>query len=123
MKTQRRLEEKFKDFIAKDDHPFFCYIHNKEGTFTYLSQNITLLLGYSPHEFEINYMSSLTPNPINKHAIFNTEKALLSGTQQDPYQLEIYDKQLNRRLLEVYESPIMNEDKVEAIEGIAKVLN
>jgi len=123
MQTQERLEEKFKDFISKDTYPFFSYIHDKDGVFTYLSSNITALLGYTPEEFQVNYMSSLTPNTINKYAIINTEKTLLNGEQREPYQLEVYDKSLNRHLLEIYESPIVNEDGVQGIEGIAKVLN
>jgi len=123
MKIQKELELKFKDFIDKDKSPFFCYKHDKEGNFTYLSDNITLLLGYTPKEFQISYLSSLTPNTINKTAIFNTEDSLISGKQYEPYNLEIYDKDLNRRALYVYESPIITDNGVEGIEGIAKVLD
>jgi len=123
MKTQNRLELKFKDFISEDSHPYFLYIHDAQGTFTYLSPSLTLLLGYTPQEFQTNYMTSLTPNPINKHVILNTEKTLLTGEQQEAYNVEVYDKQLNRRLLHVFETPIIGEAGIDGIEGIAKVLN
>lgn len=123
MSTQKDLEYKFKDFISKDKNPFFCFRHNKEGIFTYLSENITFLLGFTPQEFQTSYLSSLTPNTINKLAVFNTEKALMTGEKQEPYTIEIYDKNLNRIRLNIYESPIIGENGVEGIEGIAKVLN
>ncbi|PHR58960.1 MAG: hypothetical protein COA44_02095 [Arcobacter sp.] len=123
MKTQKRLEEKFKTFISMDDYPYFTYIHDNKGVFTYLSDNVTLLLGFSPDEFKKSYLNSLTPNTINRNTIINTETTLITGKQQDPYQIEIYDKHLNRRLIKVYESPVIIEGKVEEIEGVAKVLN
>lgn len=123
MKTQKRLEEKFKRFISLDNYPYFTYIHDKKGVFTYLSENVTLLLGFSPDEFKKSYLTSLTPNTINRNAVINTETTLLTGKQQDPYKIEIYDKYLNRRLLKVYETPIIINEIVEEIEGVAKVLN
>ena len=123
MKTQRRLELKFESFILEDKNPYFLYIHDNKGIFTYLSSSLSLLLGFTPEEFQKNYLTSLTPNPINKHAIFTTESTLITGKQQKPYDVEVYDKNLNRKLLHVYESPVFGEDGVEGIEGIAKVLN
>jgi len=72
MENKKRLEEKFQDFIKTEPKAHFFYIHDLHGVFTYVSANITELLGYSPESFKKNYSASLTNSSINKHAILHT---------------------------------------------------
>jgi len=122
MNTQEGLETEFKEFLSRDSSPYFFYIHNSEGIFTYLSENITQLLGFSPEEFQTDYLKHITANPINKDVIKYTDRCI-QGIQQEPYRLEIYDKKYNKHSLYVFEKPIFKDEKVIGVKGVAKLLS
>ncbi len=122
MQTQLRLEEKFKDFISQDGSPYYFYIHDTNGVFTYISETVFDILGFTPDEFKKFYLECVTGNPINKEMIRYTNECL-KGIQQDPYEVEVYDKDYNTHRLYVYETPVIQDGKVIAVEGIAKLLN
>jgi len=122
MTNEEQLELDFQDFLSNKKLPHFFYVHDAKGIFTYVSKNITDLLGFTPEEFEIDYMGHLTANPINKNVIQHTHNAL-KGLEQKPYQLEIYDKKYIAHLLEVNEKPIFENNEVVGVEGVAILLN
>ena len=122
MTTEERLELEFKDYLSYKKLLHFFYIHDTNGVFTYVSANITDLLGFNPEEFEKDYMTHLTANPINKNVIKQTQNAL-KGLQKEPYQLEIYDADFVPHTLEVNEKPIFENNKVVAVEGVAILLS
>ncbi len=122
MDTKERLETIFKEFIQKDDLPFYTYIHDIDGVFTFISPEVTDLLGYGPDEFHEFYLNFATGNPLNKEMIRYTQKCL-KGIQQPPYMVEVYDKEYNSHYLNIYERPVFKDGKVVAVEGIAKLLS
>jgi len=122
MENENRLTDKFHDFIITEPYPYFLYIHNTEGIFTFVSENIAELLGHSTESFQKHYFSSLTESSINKYVIAHTEQSI-QGKQQEPYLVEMYDTQMKPRLLKVYETPIVDETGIIGVEGVAKVLS
>ena len=121
MTIEEQLYERFQDFICKNDSPYFLYIHDAEGNFTYLSDNVTELLGFTSEEFQTSYITNLTANPINKDVIKYTHRAL-RGEEQAPYQVEVYNKDYIPHILYVCEKPVFNGNEVIAVEGVAKLL-
>lgn len=122
MDTEKRLKDAFKEFISQDDLPYYFYIHDRDGVFTYLSPNVTDLLGFTVQEFKDFYLNYATANPLNKEMIRYTQQAL-KGIQQEPYKVEVYDKEYQTHFLYVYERPIFKNEQVVGIEGVAKLLN
>ncbi len=122
MDTKKRLEEAFMEFIQEDDLPFYTYVHDREGVFTYISPEVTDILGYSVDEFKEFYLNYATGNPLNKEMIKHTQECL-KGLQQAPYKVEVYDKEYNTHYLKIYERPVFEGEKVVAIEGVAKLLS
>ncbi|MFC1744202.1 PAS domain S-box protein [Candidatus Riflebacteria bacterium] len=115
----RESEEKYRRIVENLREEYFFYIHDTNGVFTYLSPSITNVLGYSIKNFHTHYTEYLTDNQINKEVIFHTEKSIL-GEQQPPYEIEIFHRDGGKRLLEVKEFPIFDENKkVISVEGIA----
>lgn len=122
MQTEKRLYELFKEFIEQDDLPYYFYIHDPEGRLLYISENITSLLGLSSEEFKSDYMSYATASPLNKEMIKYTMRAL-NGQEQEPYQVEMYDKDYIAHLLLIKEKPLFAAGKIIGIQGVAKLLS
>ena len=122
MNTEEQLESEFKDFISNDDFPYYFYIHDSDGVFTFISDGITPMLGFTPEEFKSFYMNHVTANLLNREMIKYTQKCL-QGIQQEPYKVEVYDKDYTPHYLYVFEKPVFEEGKVVAVRGVAKLLN
>jgi PAS domain S-box-containing protein len=122
MDTEKRLEDEFREFISRDDLPYYLYIHDRDGVFTYVSANVTDLLGFTVEEFKDFYLNHATANPLNKEMIRYTQQAL-KGIQQKPYKVEVYDKEYNPHMLYIYERPVSKDEKIIGVEGVAKLLN
>lgn len=122
MQVQEQLSILFKEFIETDERPYYFYIHDKEGKLTYISDNITQLLGLSSDEFKTDYLSYYTANPLNKEMIKYTNRAL-NGVEQKAYQVEMYDKDYVPHTLLIKEKPMFTGKEVTGIQGVAKLLN
>ena len=122
MDTKKQLEDEFKEFISENNLPYYFYIHDKDGIFTYLSKNVTELLGYSVQEFKDFYLNHETANSLNKEMIRYTQECL-KGIQQEPYKVEVYDKEYLTHYLYVYEKPVFEDGEVIGIKGVAKLLS
>jgi PAS domain S-box-containing protein len=122
MKPDEHLYTLFKAFIEQDNHPYYFYTHDKDGNITYISENITQLLGLSSDEFKADYMSYATASPLNKEMIRYTYRAL-QGKEQEAYKIEIYDKDFFPHILRIKEKPIFEGNKVVGLQGVAKLLS
>ncbi|MBU8892174.1 MAG: PAS domain S-box protein [Bacteroidales bacterium] len=116
----KESEAKYRSLIENLKQEYFFYRHNVDRIFEYVSPSIKNILGFEQKDFLAHYAKYLTDNPINKTATEKTELAI-KGIQQKPYELEIFDSNKNIHILEVSETPIMNDEgNVIAIEGIAR---
>jgi diguanylate cyclase (GGDEF)-like protein/PAS domain S-box-containing protein len=113
-------ERRYQNIISNLHEYYLFYTHGTDGVFTFLSDSVTEILGYSKDEFLKHYSEYMTDDPINKKVIEYTELAI-AGKQQEPYIVSVYHKNSSIKYLEVTEIPIFDEDgKVLYIEGIAK---
>jgi len=118
-KALRESEQRFKNIIEHSNELF--YIHDTHNKLTYVSPQSTLILGYTPGEMMTEWTNLVTDNPINKTGIQMTEQAIQTGERQQPYLLELYKKDRSRVLLEIDESPLINEQgAVVGIVGAAR---
>ncbi len=112
-------EEKFRRLTENLKKDFFFYTHDTEMKYTYISDSIESVLGYTSEQFEKNVRSYLTDNPVNKLARRFTQLSI-EGKQQPTFEVEITHKNGKVITLEVSEFPLYNkEGKVIAIEGMA----
>ena len=99
-------------YHLKNEYILFRYDVNAK--FEYVSPSIKNILGYSQEEFLAYYTKYLNVNPINIKS-----RLSISGVQQEPYEIEIYDSNSKIHILKVSESPVFDiNNKVIAVEGI-----
>jgi len=113
-------ENRYRRLVQNIKHHYFFYSHDLSGNFTFVSNSITQILGYSHDQFMVHYDEYLTDEEINDEVYKRTEKAML-GEQQEPYQLSIYHIDGSIKYLEISETPVRNDQgDVIAVEGVAK---
>lgn len=112
-------EKKFRRLIENLGREYFFYSYSTMGIYTYVSDSITQMLGYSLEEFKKHYSTYLTNNELNSQIDFKINEAI-KGNKQEPYNAEFYSKNSDKILLELVETPIFDsKGHVISIEGIA----
>lgn len=119
LRNLEESEKKHRRLVENLGKEYFFYVHDTEGVFSYVSPSIKAMLGYESDEFMEHYSKYLTDNPINEEVMRKTSESI-DGIKNPPYQVEIFNKSGDRRLMEVTEVPIFDSDgNVRSIEGIA----
>ena len=122
-KSKNELEqskEKYNRLVQNLHNYYFFYRHDIKGDFTYISDSITNILGYTKKDFLTNYENYLTDDIMNEKVVECTNLSI-AGIQQAPYQVSIYNKNGSVCYLEVTELPVFDEDgNVIFVDGIAR---
>lgn len=102
------------------DHYFF-YAYDASFKFTYLSDSIYNITGYSKKEaLHTHFTNYITDDKLNEHLIEHAVKAI-SGEIQEPEKIAIYSKNGSKLYLEVSTFPVFDENrKVTEVKGIAR---
>ncbi len=112
-------DARYKRLVENLSSEYFFYSHDTDGMFFYVSESITNVLGYTQSDFLSHFSTYLTNNPINNNLI-SRESLRQAGERCPPFIISIYHKNGSERMLEVSESPIVdNNGKVVGMEGIA----
>jgi len=106
--------------LLTEESDTIVYIHDGKLNFSYLSPGIFTVTGYTPEEWKQKSPSMITANPINKEAAGFTQKAIQTGQKIPPFQLEIHHKEGHSILLEINETPYLQEGRVVGVIGIAR---
>lgn len=97
----------------------FSYIRKSDGSFTYVSSDVTGLLGYSPEEFTRNWKSYLADNLTNEVGVALFQSGRDPGSDE-VFEMELFHKEGHRLWFEVYEYPVLNPaGEVLEVEGVA----
>ena len=116
----KRMEHKYQRLKDNLKAHYFFYTYGTDQVFTYVSDSVRNILGYSPAEFLMHCDTYLTRNPLNEQAAYNIKESI-KGNPQAPYEIEMLHKEGYTITLEVVEVPIRNGDgKVVEIEGLAR---
>ncbi len=116
----KESEEKYRRLIENLREEYIFYSQLPTGEYQYVSPSVENVLGYSTSEAASGLSKYFTDNPVNENArkLINLG---MQGKKQEPFRVELYDKQGETKIFEVTESPIFNKkEQVVAIEGIAK---
>lgn len=93
------------------------YSHTADHRLTYLSPQITSLLGYTPEEAMGRWTDLVSDNPINAQGMQWTVRAIETGKPQPPYELELVHKNGRNIWVEVREVPVTEQGQTVAIVG------
>ncbi len=83
------------------------YHRDCEGRMTYVSSNVTNLLGYAETDFMANFRKFLTDNPAN-FRLDEQMEASIQGQPAESYNIEIYDAGQGVHWMRVTDTPIYN---------------
>lgn len=111
-------EEKFKTLIENLGEEYVFYTLNSEGAYAYISPSIEEMLGYTAEDFSKNHLSYLVKSDSNKSSIKKRYKSI-KGIKQNPFLFEVIGKAGTNHWIEITEKPIIQQDKVISVEGIA----
>lgn len=115
-----RSESKYRSLVENVQQHYFFYAHDTEGIFTYLSNSLTDILGYTKKEFKTHYSEYMTNDPINEKVEALTKKSI-QGVEQKPYSISMYRRDGSVCYLEVAETPVYNsKGEVISVEGVAR---
>ena len=111
----RKSEEKLRNIVEYSSNLF--YSHTAEHELIYLSPQCREFLQCEPEEAMVRWTEFTTDNPINESGFRLTEKAIKTGKQQPPYDLELMGVKGRKIWVEVREAPILADGKTVAIVG------
>lgn len=110
---------KYKRLIETVGDEYFFYSHNIEGEYLYISPSVERVLGYTVDEARQGLVKHQTESSINKNTKETLRKSA-SGVQQKTFELELYTKNRQKKIIEITESPLYDEQgKMISIEGVA----
>ena len=116
----KNSEARYRTLVENIQSHYFFYAHDVEGVFTYVSDSLNSILGYTAEEFLVHHSEYLTDNPQNKKVAEYTQK-VISGLEVEPYLVEVHHKNGAVIALEVAEHAVFNDNnEVVSVEGIAK---
>lgn len=106
----------YPNLVAQDtDHFFdllertlgcFFYTRNPQGRFTYINASISNLLGHSAKEFQANWETYLTDNPVNTRTLLQFQSPVFRQGRENRYELEFHKKQGGLIWLLIIEIPL-----------------
>jgi PAS domain S-box-containing protein len=121
----KKAEEKLRESenrvraIVEGTPNLFFYTQDSAARLTYISPSVEKITGHSIAEWLSSKDWFTTKNPINDLARKATRLHLNGKFTDEPILVEIEHANHNPILLEVYENPIIRDDKVVGLQGVA----
>lgn len=111
--------DKFKQLLESLESEYFFYSHDLNGKYLYISPSVEKVLGYTVEEAYSGIVKHMTDSEENKITL-ETLKKSASGEKQKTFELEIYTKSKETRVIQITESPLFNDkNELISIEGVA----
>lgn len=116
----QQSEEKYSRLVQNLKEYYFFYTQDKEGNFSYVSDSVFNMLGYTHNEFTRNYSNSITSDPVYiEHKEYSIRAG--KGEKLPPFVLTMRHQNGSVKHIEVMQLPIFNDqNEVIEIEGIAR---
>ncbi|MGE5073901.1 MAG: PAS domain S-box protein, partial [Anaerolineae bacterium] len=111
----RSNEERLRGIVEHTQNIY--YSHSPQHEMTYVSAQLTSILGYAPEEVKGTWRELLTDHPMNRRGIELNQRAIDSGVPQGPYVLELNAKDGRHIWVEVRETPVVRDGKTVSIVG------
>ena len=111
----RTSEERLRDIVEHSTNLF--YAHTPDHQLTYISPQSRRFLDCEPAEAIQRWTEFLSDHPANAEGIRICARAIESGTQQQPYELEIVTRKGRKIWVEVNEAPVVRDGRTVAMVG------
>ncbi len=105
----------FRSIVEHSSNMF--YVHGPDHVLTYVSPRCRELLGIEPEEALVRWTALVTDHPINRVGYEATWRAIETGIEQPPYELELLGPGGRPIRVEVHESPVVRDGRTVAIVG------
>ncbi len=124
--TERKLAEeellnakgRMQMIVEGTPHLFF-YVQDVNGDINYISPSVADITGYNADEWIGKRDWFITDSPLNEDARKRTHENLKGIINNDPILLEVKQAKGQKILLEIYERPILMDNKVIGLQGVA----
>lgn len=114
----KAAKERMQVLVEGTPHLFF-YVQDINGDIKYISPSVEKITGYTVEEWIGQHHWYTTDSQINDEARRRTHANLRGEINFDPIIIEVQHANGSKLLLEVYEKPIFEEDKVVGLQGVA----
>ena len=115
----KQSEQKYRSLVENLRDEYFFYKHDLEGVFTYLSPSFSSVFGYDVEYGMKNFSSFLSDHKDNKRVSEYTNLAK-KGETPPAYEIEVIDQNGERHRLEIFETPLYDEQRnCIGVEGLA----
>ena len=111
----RETEQRLRHIVEYSTNLF--YMHTTDHILTYVSPQSRQFFDCEPEEAMVRWTELITDNPVNRHAIEATQRAIDTGERQPTYQLECVGKKGRKIWVEVNETPLVENGKTVVIVG------
>lgn len=126
LRDSRRAEEALLraqahlELMVTGSNEVFFYLHDRSHHFTYVSDSVKNVIGYTAEELiGRRYDELLTQEPVNTEVGLLTDRAFESGRRSPSYNAVVRTKDGLRVVLEIVEAPLMGERDL-LIHGFAR---
>ncbi|MCC5914001.1 MAG: PAS domain S-box protein [Balneolaceae bacterium] len=116
--AEKRLQEtqqKLKHVVEHSTNLF--YSHDSLHNMIYVSPQVEHYFGCNPQEAKKKWTEFIDDSPINKKGFEMTERAIQTGEQQPPYELQLTRTDGSKLWVEVNEAPMVEDGKTVLIIG------
>ena len=116
--TEARLlqtKQKLREIIEHSTNLF--YTHDVNHTLTYLSPQSIDFLGYPPEEAKCRWTKFVTDHPKNEKGFEATQRAIVTGKAQGPFELQLRRGDGEIIWVEVNEAPVVKNGKTVSVAG------
>ncbi len=111
--------KKHKRLIESLENEYFFYSHNLNGEYLYMSPSVEKILGYPVDEAIKGIVRHMTDCKLNKKTIKTLQESA-NGKKQNTFELELYTKNREKKVIEITESPLCDEaGNLISIDGVA----
>ncbi len=116
----KQTEDSYQILVENLKEDYFFYRHEQDKIFQNISPSIKTILGFSPNNFKENYKKYNADELVGEY--IQRHKSLLeSGLKPPPFEIEVLNAKGEKRILEVKEIPIINENnEITAVEGLVR---
>ena len=112
-------DKKYQRLIESLGNEYFFYSHNLNGEYLYISPSVEKVLGYTVEEAYVGLVKHMTDSELNRKTI-ETLKKSAGGEKQKTFELELYTKSKDIKVIEITESPLNDENgELISVEGVA----
>ena len=116
----RTSEERYRRMIEALQQEYIFYTQRVDGSFMYMTDSVTRILGYTPDDFMVNSLQYLRSGE-DRERSRKVREQICKGKTHPSYELEVIKPDGSIGVIEVLDTPAFNDrGQVTVIEGLVR---